>query len=303
MTERLDFLGIGAPRSGTTWLYDRLMEHPGFQLPQVKELHYFDRSPEYPSPNFLAAEQVKERFKDSTWRWQALSACAKSFIKVNFSELRWNLKWYFSYYDDEWYVSLFERMDGIRGEISPAYMLLKDEDVARIYALVPNIKTIFLMRDPIQRTWSSYRKNFLKQGKMLPDDKSIIEYLESPAIVQRVNYIEAIERYQKYSQPGRMLISFLDAIEENPLETLQEITTFLGGNLEKIPEYCSIRTVSNASPSLNIPERIEDYLCAKYHPLITELAERFGGYCTRWFNRYYGTNMATAPMRTTLILE
>lgn len=38
-----DFLGIGAQKAGTTWLYANLRCHPEIFLPDKKELHYFDR--------------------------------------------------------------------------------------------------------------------------------------------------------------------------------------------------------------------------------------------------------------------
>lgn len=37
-----DFIGIGAQKSGTTWLYHNLRAHPDLFLPDRKELHYFD---------------------------------------------------------------------------------------------------------------------------------------------------------------------------------------------------------------------------------------------------------------------
>jgi len=36
------FLGIGAPRAGTTWLHANLKKHPEIWLTPVKEIHYFD---------------------------------------------------------------------------------------------------------------------------------------------------------------------------------------------------------------------------------------------------------------------
>ena len=39
---RLDFLGIGAGKSGTTWLADVLRMHPGIFIPAEKELIYFN---------------------------------------------------------------------------------------------------------------------------------------------------------------------------------------------------------------------------------------------------------------------
>ncbi len=39
----LDFLGIGAQKSGTTWLYMNLRRHPQILLPDIKELHFWDQ--------------------------------------------------------------------------------------------------------------------------------------------------------------------------------------------------------------------------------------------------------------------
>jgi len=39
-----DFLGIGAQKAGTTWLYENLRCHPGIFLSHPKELHYFDET-------------------------------------------------------------------------------------------------------------------------------------------------------------------------------------------------------------------------------------------------------------------
>ena len=39
-----DFLGIGAQRSGTTWLYEQLRGHPQVVMSSKrKEIHFFDR--------------------------------------------------------------------------------------------------------------------------------------------------------------------------------------------------------------------------------------------------------------------
>jgi hypothetical protein len=37
-----DFVGVGAQRSGTTWWWRLLCDHPQVQVPVAKELHYFD---------------------------------------------------------------------------------------------------------------------------------------------------------------------------------------------------------------------------------------------------------------------
>jgi Sulfotransferase family len=59
-----DFLGIGAAKTGTTWLHHNLRAHPDLYLPDVKEVHYFDsrwhRPPSWYAGHFAAgAGKVK----------------------------------------------------------------------------------------------------------------------------------------------------------------------------------------------------------------------------------------------------
>ncbi|MFK7983624.1 MAG: hypothetical protein AB8G86_26845 [Saprospiraceae bacterium] len=50
----IDFIGIGAQKSGTSWLVSNLRKIPEFDMPPKKEFHYFNRHPKYPSPDNLS---------------------------------------------------------------------------------------------------------------------------------------------------------------------------------------------------------------------------------------------------------
>ena len=47
-----NFIIIGAPRAGTTWLAANLREHPEIFMPPVKELHFFDAEYEKGIPHY-----------------------------------------------------------------------------------------------------------------------------------------------------------------------------------------------------------------------------------------------------------
>ncbi len=65
------FIGIGAPKSGTTWLYRCLREHPDIFMSPVKETRFFDygtidgRMPEYRA-HFAGSESYPARGEFST---------------------------------------------------------------------------------------------------------------------------------------------------------------------------------------------------------------------------------------------
>ena len=53
-----DFVGLGAPRAGTSWLFQQLSAHPQVRMASPKEVHYFDwhvdRSPAWYASHFSA---------------------------------------------------------------------------------------------------------------------------------------------------------------------------------------------------------------------------------------------------------
>lgn len=51
--KRIDFIGIGVQKAGTTALYHYLSKHPGISMSEPKELHYFSN----PEINFQIEEQ------------------------------------------------------------------------------------------------------------------------------------------------------------------------------------------------------------------------------------------------------
>jgi len=46
MKFKLDFVGVGAARCGTTWISSTLSQHPSIFIPR-KELHYFNNDKKY----------------------------------------------------------------------------------------------------------------------------------------------------------------------------------------------------------------------------------------------------------------
>ena len=72
-------------------------------------------------------------------------------------------------------------------EITPEYSILEPADVARIHALNPEIKLIFLLRNPIERSWSSVRYNSsLGFNKVNLDSlDEVIEEMKSKRLTRR----------------------------------------------------------------------------------------------------------------------
>jgi hypothetical protein len=65
--------------------------------------------------------------------------------------------------DDKWYFSLFEDVPSkcLTGDITPAYSALPEEGVQYVFNLLPDVKIIHIIRNPIKRAWSSVKIRLL----------------------------------------------------------------------------------------------------------------------------------------------
>ncbi len=277
---KIDFSVVGAQKAGTSWLYRRLLEVEDFSMLPIKELHYFDRDYSYPSPSYLAQSKLSNRLRNKKWLKKAIRDCLSSIYRLKgWSVLKWKLLWYFSEFNDDWYLSLFKGKDHqLLGEINPDYSMLSENDISEMKRLAPDAKIVFLMRNPIDRAWSQIRFNDHHKRKT----EEIINFINSERQELRGNYLRTIDLFTKIFSKKQLFIGFYDAIEEKPEKLLQEIVTHLGSNTKSITFKKSFQRKVNQSEKSEIPPHIYNHLVQKYRPMITELADRYGGYCSKW---------------------
>lgn len=286
----LSFIGIGAQKAGTTWLYDQLQQLEEFELSPIKELHYFDRSSEYISPDYVELTHLVDRIKNRRWYIRVLKDVGRTIRdRRNINDLFWVLKWHFSSYNDTFYKSMFANwhINAIRGEITPSYALLSVEDIKRICKLFPAIKIVFILRDPIDRAWSHCR---FRKPTVTHSIESIKSFIDSEEQELRSDYLRTINNYKKVFPAEQIYLMYYDEIKENPRLALQKVVSFLGGNSKSVNKLSNVETKSNVSSPLNIPREIRDYLMLKYNVTIKELVINIGGKSTDWLAHYDSFN-------------
>ena len=249
-----DFIGIGAARSGSTWLSSQLLKHPNVWIPRRKELHYFTRDPSYLSPSYLQDSSWLQRLFSMSdqfkrYRESLARALARNVLHPNLAQLSWDLKYYFSMPNDQWYRSLFTGHEGkITGEITPAYALLSDEDASNLVKQLPDIKVFYIVRDPIERAWSTIRYHEKRYEQKLTDMpvQEIKEYLSNSAIANRSDYDAVIERWSKILPEDQFLVLWYDQIIEEPNKIRHQLYDFLNmehGLVEEIVENKQVKRV------------------------------------------------------------
>lgn len=253
-----DFMCIGAPRAATTWLYDRLRADPQIYLTKVKELHFFD-------------EARPARPGDT-------------------SGLHWHRSFYFDMSNPShrrWYWRQFRNgRNRTKGDITPAYSMLSAARVRFIFNEIPDLKVIYIIRNPIDRAWSSLRKMvWFQKGahhKILKDRDWLLRTAMHPELLARGDYRKIIETWQGVFPDRNLLYVFHDDIEENEQAIVGDIYRFLDLPMPRFVELPSTENRINAVPPMPMPDNVRSFLENHYENQIRYLEARFGRDLRHW---------------------
>jgi hypothetical protein len=285
-----DFLCIGAPKAGTTWLYLQLSRHPDVWMPVVKELHYFDGC--HPVPRVGGFQQTADGLfglhRDHPRR-QIILAYARALRRGRPSELNWVWRFFTGQRDDDWYLRLFPGRR-VRGELTTDYCALDDDGVAHVRKLCPEVRVIFLMRDPVSRAFSHARMVLPRlHGKPLEalEESDFDAYLRNPAARRRGDYPATIRLWERHFPSQQLLFSFYDRVADDPAGLYRDVQQFLG--LAPRTESGSEldRRVNVAAPSRfdRASEQLLRMLAGLYLPDLEWLADRYPDPASRWLDK------------------
>jgi hypothetical protein len=264
-----DFLCVGAQKAGTSWVYRQLEPHPDFWMPPMKELHYLDnlnRTRRFRSPRCNDERDVSflESIKDLSLR---------------------------SHIDLESYGRLFcHKGPLLSGDISPAYSTLSDEVIERVVNYFPNLKVIFLARDPVERAWSQLSMG-VRLGMIKPFDptnaEEVIRNLLNPGVLIRSHPSKVVARWKRYVPAEQFRVYFFDDLKENPAELRRCILLFLGGDPGKPSGKLKPSDNSDtAREKLRLTAKVRARIAKFFEQELKVCAEELGGPAKSWPTRY-----------------
>ncbi|MBI4357808.1 MAG: sulfotransferase [Candidatus Omnitrophica bacterium] len=312
------FLGIGAQKAGTTWLYHVLRAHPDIWLPPVKELHYFDQNLKVPKTfrqRLIGRQSDNRRWRrhlelqsqrvvsalvflgsggrvfwgrgqrelDNDW-WRAYLTQLRRYPAQFAADLVWSFNYFCRRPTDAWYTRLFEPGRGkVTGDITPAYAVLSETHVARVRAMLPHAKIIFIMRNPIERTWSAARMLWRNGTYDIDNEAHLMGYARLEPVVLRSNYFRTLAIWERYYPKTQIFLAFTEELRDSPEDLLLKIYRFLGveASTRHIPSYAKRQV--NTGASREIPKCFARELARQYYSQLKALNARFGGsYTTEW---------------------
>jgi hypothetical protein len=264
-----DFLCIGAHKAGTTWLYQQLKSHPDFWMPPVKELHYFDQL----SRVTRATDPPCRDDRDRRFLEQLRRLSAEAGINL------------------EHYGQLFEPKAALlSGDVSPNYSTLPDEVIRRIIRYFPNLKVIFLARDPVERFWSHLSME-VHYHQIEPFDATNVDEVERNlsrrGMLLRSYPSVVVAQWKRYVDAERFRVFFFDDLQNNPAELRRSILHFLGAD----PKKSGARQTPNQNrwttmEKLPLTDRVRSHLARIFKKELKTCAARLGGPARDWAARY-----------------
>jgi hypothetical protein len=241
---KLDFLAIGAARSGTTSLHHHLRPHEGIRLPANKEAPFFASQGEYERgwSDFAARLFGRREGRDRPLLG-----------KVTPQYMAGSLYW--------------ARAEPPPGD--PVELIGTDDPEAaativprRIARHRPEIKLIVILRDPVERALSHYR-HAVRQGWESRVAEEAFEHALRPRALRRARLLpsESPSAYVAFGEYARILggylavfdrsqlclLPFLDLVED-PAGAVRRVLGFLGVEEGTVPATIGRRF--NASDSL-----------------------------------------------------
>ena len=210
MTARYpDFIIGGAPKCGTTSLHFILDQHPKIGLPE-DEIHYFDADDPITHPDFFHDKDGALVYYDNSLEnTDFLNAYAARFTP--FQDLP------------------------LIGEDSTTY-LFSQVAPHRIKALLPDIRLIFMLRDPVKRAYSQYW-HLVKSGRVTCRFERAIR--DQRSLVLGSTYTAPLKTYIELFGADRVkVVLFEDFIADNQA-TLDSVTDFLGTDRMQVNQDAS----------------------------------------------------------------
>lgn len=263
------FLGIGAQKAGTTWLHDQLALHPQVALPARKEVHYFDMV----HPPAAAPRSFGMTFTQSAKRHVERLRTGVGNADTHLDRLDDLVDLLaLNYTGSEGYREYLCRAadDATRaiGEITPAYSILDDVGFAHVVDTLPDVRVVFVMRDPLERYWSAVRMRKIEDAERR--QQVFQNSIGQPGVWRRSDYRTTIETVERHVPRDHVQYLFYEDLFNE--DRLREVARFLG-----VAEQWDwdLSRQSNVSPAHDMPDGRDEVL-DRLRPVYEFVHERFG---------------------------
>ena len=193
---QVDFIGIGAPKCGTTWLFYALGQHPEICLSEPKESRYFSRDDFW----IRCGHDKDATTADNRTHVTDLGLYARHYKHCP--------------------------SNCVKGEFSTDY-LYSQEAASRLHQYFPDTKILVCVRNPADLAYSWYhaRKFYYKENTLRTFEDQL-EY--NSGFLYIGYYAKYLKHYLRYFEKNQMKIIKFESIVQEPEQTIGTLLDFLG---------------------------------------------------------------------------
>jgi hypothetical protein len=235
-------------------------------------------------PDFLVISPAKT---GSTWLADNLRCHPQLFVPAVKE-----VKYFSSYCDDfdlDWYLEHFVAAGGrLKGEASPSYALLPPARLRQLRRLLPGVKLVFLLREPLARAWSHAKHTFRYRELTFAagprDFAAVTEPMWREAVAQdwvlaSGDYLGQLQRWLAVFPRAQFYAGFYESITERPEALLRDVFRFLGVaadvDLSAFPVRQRVLPGIAAEPSPSLRQTLHQLLHERTVALARFLREQF----------------------------
>ncbi|MEL6769306.1 MAG: sulfotransferase [Pseudomonadota bacterium] len=249
-------IGLGAQKAASTWLWEQLAAHPDVHLQLPKEHHYWDvvRTPFNWAFSVIAevrrarTERARGIFRLREF-WSAEARAERARLVAYEGLFTGDVNDHGRYLA---YLSFSREGQRVVGDITPEYALLTRETYAEILAVHPDVRFVYILRDPVDRLWSGVRfrlRHLVERGVMAREGllEAFKRALEGPEQLDN--------RYSRYD----LTIQALEAAvpRERILYLFYE-TMFEPSEIARVEAFLGLEGIATSDERVNTQERILD---------------------------------------------
>jgi hypothetical protein len=230
-------------------------------------------------PDFLIIDAPKS----GTW-WLASRMKKHPQVFLARGEHSGEVKYFTKYFHRplSYYSDLFKHAgDQIKGEKSPHYCTLSESRIQFIRDLMPKVRLILILRDPVERAWSESLVALLRNTGRQFEQLREAELTDMLNKVQ-IKYSVVIDNWLKYFSEDQLHICFFDDIMDDPTSLLRNVFRHIGAEAQVDYQKLGLKEIINRGMQIPLRPPYRDYLYETYASEIDTLHQRFGEKIRPW---------------------
>ena len=202
----------------------------------------------------------------------------------------WEYEKGYEHYLDSWFGSVPDNAIAV-GERSSSYLYGGENVAKQITRYLPDIRMVFVLRNPIERAWANYRYTVLQgleeltfeealenETERISSASGIWSEIQPHDYTGRGYYGRQLQGFSRYVSLSNMFITCSEDLRNKTDKTLELLADFLGlnepfANLQRQVDYTSVNVVDP-----KIQKQAREYLSSKFDLIVEAIRDNSDPY-------------------------